>query len=320
MGLIVLGWELARPGTGWRVTALARVIGRMLPLAVPMLLYPLWQGQQVGRSDVVFSTPVQKLLQLPEYLKGEYPWLDALQVAALALVSLWMLWRLWRGAHPGMAMACALMAAAWLALPRVIMSSGYADQRVLGVVILLFPLALPEASRRQGRALAMIALALFGVRLAEVGIGWRVRGAALEQELAVLAQVPKGSRIAAFAVYSNAGLRAPFSGLDHLANFAIVRREAFVNTQWDFAGGQLMRPIYNRGRGYNDITSVHINSGRPRDGAPLLAQRVDGLPRDRFDFVWVFEQAIERPWLRLVAKGPQGRLYRVMAPPADGQG
>jgi hypothetical protein len=324
MGLIVLGWELSRLRAGPRVPQLAGIIGRMLPLAVPMLLYPLWQaggqgqGAAQGRSATQFGTPVQKLLELPTHFKGEIFWVDVLLIAATALVSLWMLWRLWRQRHAGMAIACALLLLAWAALPRLLMTSGYADQRVLAVAILLFALALPEATPRQGRVLALIGLALFGLRLAEIGAGWRVRGPAMEQELAALAKVPMGARIAVFAPYSDGGLATPLHGLDHLANLAIVRREAFVNTQWDFPTGQLLRPMYNRGRGYNDITSVHISSGRAGDGAATLDARVDGLPRDRFDFVWVFRQDISRPWLDLVYRGPEGRLYRVMPTPSGG--
>jgi hypothetical protein len=143
----------------------------------------------------------------------------------------------------------------------------------------------------------------------------------LERELVALEQVPVGSRIAAFSIPSNTSYYlaldaldeyfVPLHGRDHLANFAIVRREAFTNTQWDIPTGQLMRPIYLAGSSYNDWMSVRVRSNRTIN-VPALDERVDALPRDRFDFVWSFEGPVNRPWLRLVYTGPRGRLYRIL--------
>ena len=110
-------------------------------------------------------------------------------------------------------------------------------------------------------------------------------------------------------------------GFDHAPSLAIVRRQAFVNSQWDSAGANPMRPIYNDGRGYNAVPSNLI--GGPRracEGRPL-EEMLARLPRDRFDYVWMFEAAApaDAGWLAPVARGPSGRLYRVEAGSAAGK-
>jgi hypothetical protein len=205
-------------------------------------------------------------------------------------------------------------------LPREIFYSGYVDERMLVPMLVIFALALPERTVRQGRVIAMTALVLFSVRIAEISVGWRQQAHMVERELAALDHIPRGSRIAAFAVYGNAVFLAPLNRLSHLPNFAILRKEAFTNTQWDVPNGQMMRPVYNRAWGFNGSGSSTMNSGQPNDRWPTLAKRIDSLPRGRFDFVWVFDRAIDRPWLRLVFRGPHGRLYRIRPEPARCEG
>ncbi|MFN2473016.1 MAG: hypothetical protein ABR588_03725 [Sphingomicrobium sp.] len=137
---------------------------------------------------------------------------------------------------------------------------------------------------------------------------------AKSRDLAALAHVPAGSRIAAFAPETICA-EWPFSGHDHLASLAIGRRSAFVNTQWDIPGASWMRPIYNRGRGYNDETSTKLASSRfPACYGPKLIDRLDHLPRDRFDYVWTFDEPVSvsrYPWLRPRSSGPSGTLYAI---------
>jgi hypothetical protein len=321
MGLIVLGWELARVRRSRQVPQLAGIVLRMLPLALPMAFVPLWQGREGIELPVVWSEVANKALQPIIFFRGEFMWVDVTLILTTALLVAWMLVRHWRSRAMGMVIGCGLLAVAWLALPWVALSSYYVDQRVLAMAFVLFALALPEAGPRQGRAIAAIAIAMFGLRVAEISIGWLQRGRVLDQELAALEKVPMGARIAAFSTPSNTSHRIdirapraffrPLHGYDHLANLAIVRREAFANTQWDIATGQLMRPIHVPGSDYNNRASLTVRGGY-NIALPTLDERVDALPRDRFDFVWSFEGPVNRPWLRLVYTGPRGRLYRIL--------
>jgi hypothetical protein len=84
-----------------------------------------------------------------------------------------------------------------------------------------------------------------------------------------------------------------------------------VNTEWDIPGQQLMRPIYARDLDFDAWASVAPRGANcsGRDAAEALA----GLPRDRFDYVWIFTvpPACGRGWLEPVFKGPRGTLYAV---------
>jgi len=77
-------------------------------------------------------------------------------------------------------------------------------------------------------------------------------------------------------------------------------------------GSQIVRPIYNLGHGFNDRLSVLVSRPRRWCFGETLETRLATLPRDRFDFVWMFGEQAQRPWLALVFEGPQGRLYRIV--------
>jgi hypothetical protein len=317
MGLIVLGWELSRfaPGGGWKawLGQWPKMIWRMLPLTSPLALLPLWRSGSGSGEAIRFYGPNVKARHVLEFFRAENIWVDGVLAAVTALVLIWMVWRLWRTRERSMTWAAGLMIFAWLALPTSMLSSFYVDQRLLAVALVLIVLALPETNRRQGRTIAVIALALFGARLAEISIGWTQRGQVLQAELKALDYVPRGGRIAVASLASVCPYYV-LHGFDHLANFAIVRNEAFVNTQWDVAGQQLMRPIYNRDHGYNDNESGRFGTPRGRCYGQPLNTLIEDLPRDRFDFLWSFDAPIDRPWLKLVFKGTHGRLYRIVTP------
>jgi hypothetical protein len=159
--------------------------------------------------------------------------------------------------------------------------------------------------------LALFAIALFFVRMGAMTIGWHERGQAAEADLLALDHVTRGSRIAAFAPPTYC-MSWQMRGFEHLPSLAIIRREAFVNTQWDTLGAQLMRPIYNDGRGFNEGSSAALG-GVGKCTGPTFATKLQTLPRERFDYVWAFHAPVAQvPWLRLVFAGPDGRLYAVV--------
>ena len=318
MGLVILGWEWARargktPDAGLAVR-LGRIMLRMLPLAAPFALFVFWTPSAM--SDLSMAGPLYKMFFVWDMFRAELIWLDRLLVVAMAMLVTALLVRLWPRRNPGMFAAAVLLLVAFLFMPRAVLGSYFADQRLLPAFGIMLVLALPAPGRRAAMRLAVVALALFGVRMAEMSLGWWQRGRLLQAELVAMDHVPRGARVAAMARMSGCA-GGVLSGHDHLADYVITRRDGFANTQWDVAGAQLVRPIYNRGRGYNHDGSVFIGDSRyPRCYGRPLDEMVDGLPRDRFDFVWTFDAPVVRPWLEPVFKGPHGRLYRVLAPPA----
>jgi hypothetical protein len=139
------------------------------------------------------------------------------------------------------------------------------------------------------------------------------RGAELEQDLAALNHVPMGARIVVLSHSTECGVW-PLAGRNHAASLAIVRRHAFVNTEWDIPGQHLMRPIYNAVYGFNDSRTVDLFN--PAYGCPGFRVRrfMRLVPRDRFDYIWIWEAEAPpetKKWLNLVYAGPSSRLYAI---------
>ena len=214
--------------------------------------------------------------------------------------------------------ASLVLAVLWAVLPEAMMGSFYSDLRLLPAVCILFFIAADILPGRLATMAAIVALVLTLGRLALVTVDWQQRSRAAERDLAALRLVPEGARIVVFAPDSGCS-DWRLSGNDTLAGLAIGRRRAFVNTEWDTPGASWMRPLYNRERGYNDSLSVQVaNPNYARCAAPPVADRLGKLPRDRFDFVWLFGVTVPDgafPWLAKRYAGPSGTLYAIRRSP-----
>jgi hypothetical protein len=194
------------------------------------------------------------------------------------------------------------------------MGSYYSDLRLLPLAFILFFVAATMDPGRWTNALAVLAVFVTLGRLALVTVDWAERSRVAERDLAALDLIPEGSRIAVFAADSGCS-DWRLSSHDTLPSLAIGRRRAFVNSEWDIPGAFWMRPVYNRGQGYNDNLSVQIGSPNlPKCHAASIDQRLAGLPRERFDFVWIFDTQVPDgayPWLSKRFAGPSGTLYAI---------
>ena len=100
---------------------------------------------------------------------------------------------------------------------------------------------------------------------------------------------------------------------------AIVRRDAFVNDQFDMPGAQLVAvgPSIPRAFAYHSGEQVRLpGCDRPE---PLLADRVASIPRATFDHLWLL--GVDRanrptlPWLRPVWADDRSILYAIVRQP-----
>lgn len=309
--LLISCWEFVtarRMGSKF-LPSVVTAARRTLPVALPLAALVIWRSGNGGTSFDVRDLR-SKLDWLTILLRSEHIWTDIATVLLLGVAG-WWLYRKSGAARDGRLLFAALMLAlCFLVLPKVVFGSFYADGRLLPVFAIVLFVGLGTPAGRVGTIVALLGVGIFAARLAMTTVGWQQRGSAAVADLEALDSVPRGSRIAVMSS-PTACEDWHLKGFDHLASLAIVRREAFVNTQWDIAGSQLLRPLYNRGRGFNDAISTRMAGKRSAcDGTPL-PQMLAGLPRDRFDYVWVFDDAADAPWLRPVFAGPHGRLYRI---------
>jgi hypothetical protein len=311
--LLVGCWDFATalgPRPNWRAVpgAVWQASARALPVAVPLLFTLLWRTGQASEPHPYFL--VAKVYWIFWLLRAENRLIDSASIALLAIAGVWLGRQVGAKHDLRLRIGAAILFVCFLILPQWLFESYYADARLLPVFCIVFFLGLGAPVGRSAGLVAMLGLALFGVRLAATTIGWRSRGSNAVADLRVLDKVPRGARIAVLRSKSFCGPWV-LSGLDHLASLAIIRREAFVNTQWDVAGAQLMRPIYNLGYGFNSSESGLVNSQAKDCGDPL-ATVLAGVPRDRFDYVWAIGSEPQVPWLKPIAAGPDGHLYRIV--------
>jgi hypothetical protein len=298
-----------------------RVVAQVLPTMLPMVLPGLITLARYSPDAVTAAKPslflwlyYLKFYWLTFPLRDESKLLDLASLLFIAAVPalLFAVRRLRLDA--GLALAAAIVFALFWVVPTDLMGGFYADMRLLPVFWIFFLLACRGrwANRRQAQIVALAALALFGVRMAVTTHAWIVRGASLQAELGALDHVPVGARIAHLSPERKCKSWHN-TGIHHLASLGIVRRDAFVSSEWDIPGQQLMQPTYLRGSVYN-INALMNPPGQDCGGYTAEAW-LAGLPRDRFDFVWLFSAPAPgdtRDWLEPVYRGPTGTLYRIV--------
>jgi hypothetical protein len=297
LGMLAGSWELAevlrrrplRP-----IAGVGRIIVRCAPLLLPILPMLLWRSGGVGLNIAGWFRWQSKLQWLNEMLHDQSQPLDVLSVVgigfALVLVLLLTLLRERRLAidlHLGIAaLALGLL---YLVMPYQIFGSAYADTRLAPVMTIVFILAIKPTRGLLEQACAVAALGLLALRLAVAAQGYAVYDRDFTSHLRALERIAPGSKVAAFVGFS---CYRPWreARTQHLASLAVVRRRAFVNTHWDISGAELLFPKGALGTRYNADPSQFVFDFKrcPRDLRPRLAQKIEGLPRDIFDYVWVF--------------------------------
>lgn len=253
-----------------------------------------------------------KLVWMAFPLRDEWKALDLASLAGIALAMLVCLGARKMRLDPGLTAFAALIFGLYWAIPTSVMGGYYADLRLLPVAWIAGLSACRLAGTPRWRnVLSTLAIALFAIRMAVTAHAWHDRGESLRADLAALDLVPRGSRI--FALTPDRNCKSwPNGSLSHLPSLAIVRRDAYVNTEWDIPGQQLMRPLYARGIGFDTWATV-----APRSESCVGRKAEEALahfPKGRFDFVWAFVvplPASTRDWLEPVFRGPRGTLYRV---------
>ena len=214
-----------------------------------------------------------------------------------------------------------LLAALFVLLPRFIMDSAYADERLLPYLLAIGLLAIRRPSdRRLGRLLAVLALVFFGVRLGGTTVSLAMASAQQQAKLHALDHVPHGARVASFYGLPYA---EPWSLQrdSHLGGLVISRREGFSNDQWITAGHNLLTLKYRDVGSFASNPSQVVRPNGTHDGVyRTIDEALAQVPRDKFDYIWLlndlpFDRRLVGD-LRPVWIGGGSRLYRIPHGPA----
>ena len=98
--------------------------------------------------------------------------------------------------------------------------------------------------REAARVLMAVAAILSAMRLLTVGYSLWDRGREAEQHLAVIDAIPRGAQLLTFRTLQCGQKVWPLDWRLHLGGYALARKGAFANDQWQIPGAQLLR-IHN---------------------------------------------------------------------------
>lgn len=320
LGVLAGGAEIGRAWqAGERRIAglLVRPALRCWPLAAPLPLMLIWRAEGEGAETLGWFRLASKISDVTRVLRDQSMTLDIASVAAALLLLYFVLRSRRLGFAPVLAVPALILFGLGLLFPYQLFGSAYADTRIWPVAIATALLAIhtgPEGAKLAAR-IAIAALALFAVRIAATTAGFAAYDREIGRHLAALDEIEPGSRVALLVRWP---CEQPWRAhrLQHIGSMAIIRRDAFTNSQWNVPGAQLLTPLGGEGTPFNADPSQFVGDRScPADLRPLFYERVAAIPRDRFDYVWAIDFAPQslRPIPGLTPRYSDERtiLYRI---------
>lgn len=318
------GYELVRvaqASPNRRAAAALEHLSRLAALSLPALLLLVWSNKSSGADTAHFFDFATKLAALGEVLRDQNFLLDrlsiALYVGGLTFLVIARPVRL----TMELAVPAAILLLCELALPNKLLGSVFADTRLWPVIFQIALLAPDPGAIRPvlARLVVVLGALLALTRLGVMSAGYAQYDRDYTRHLRALDHVPAGASIVTLTPLTcretASDWRLP--RLDHLDGLAIVRREAFVNSQWEIPGGQLLGALRARGTDFNSDPSQVITPESDCDGSvwPGLRQSVAAIPRDRFDYLWLIgfdmAQAPKMPGAETLYADEDSALYRL---------
>lgn len=301
-----IGWSLLTGFLASTCLLVPQVLSLLLPRSGEHLPSGLW-----------FVVPV-KLYHLANVLADRWEGWDYGCAVALAVV-IGVLWRSRAVAlHKGLALASVVLLALYFVMPGVAYGSAYADMRLTPTI---FALALicarprSEMSPRGRQVLAVAAIAFMLARLGGNTVSMAMWDRQIRQETAVVDGVPRGSQLVTFisqpcrAQWLQNRIRDT-----HAASYALTRRHAFANDQWQMTGGQLLR-IHNPVTGLFQDAETGSMVGEQCQGFNQLLRAVKNVPPE-VPLLWIVWHSPEMPLLgwQEAARSHNSVLYRRQTP------
>lgn len=323
LGVLAFSAELVRQfdrGHGLFVSGLKAGL-HCLSLALPMVLMLLWRSEAGGVTGDWLNFDA-KLDWLRMALRDRWEIFDQ---ASLALCGLAIFWALVsRRIHfsRNLAASALFLSIVFIALPRIVFGSAYADMRLAPYLfaVALIAIRFPEGTgEKLVKGLAAACLAFVLVRTSATMASMIFYDRSFDRELAALDHVPRGARLVSFV---GRQCREPWamSRLLHVPGLAVVRRQAFSNDQWTMAGAQLLQVRYRDAWPFmRDPSQVVTPRPCRREVWLSMNEAMAHFPREAFDYVWTvdpppFDPAFAED-LRPVWRSGRSVLYRVVHPP-----
>ncbi|MBB5684456.1 hypothetical protein [Sphingobium boeckii] len=296
LGLMILSYELAKNlKEGRTVFAAARsTIVSCLPLALPLVLL-FWQAS--GETALFgWLDWKEKMKWFAMLFRDRWITLDILSSIVIAVLLLLTLIRRFLKIEMTLAAPALALIAAHLILPIAIFGCYFACVRFAPYAVALMILSIsPSAKLAPNRqsALAAIGLAFFAMRLTATTWSLALSNVQYEDHLAALDHVEQGRAIISFVGRhcENDPDNWNRTRLSHLTGIAIVRKEAFINDQFDGQGAQLLDVHYPQaGTFETGNREVSQNGDICANDAPRqLNEALAQVPKAAFDYLWLMD-------------------------------
>lgn len=229
---------------------------------------------------------------------------------------------------PALGTPALLLFALIILLPAQLSVSALADARLWPVTLATALLAIrlsPDQHRLRG-GMTIAGLVIFLTRIAVATAGFMALDRAIAAHLQALELITPGSRVAVL-VKNPCHDHRLIHRLNHIDAMAIVRRDAFTNSQWSIKGSHRVLPLGGAGTPFNADPSQFIPSEscnpplNPDEQRAALQRRIAQIPPDHFDYFWVinFDPRLIAPQpglIRLYADDLTS-LYRLDVSPAN---
>lgn len=321
LGLLAFSAELIRQMDGGRtfIRAAAGATLHCLPMTPPVALMLLWRSGAAGGTGDWFNLSA-KLDWIVMMLRDRWPGFDLAALAILAGLLVWAWGDRRLGFARNLAVPALLLTGVFLALPRILFGSAYADMRLapFALALALVAIRFTDQAGRLARIVGLAGLAFFAARTGATTASMWLYDRTYDRELTALDHIPQGARVASF-VGQPCGDVWTMSRTIHLPAFVIARREGFSNDQWMMAGAQLMQSRYRAAAPFEaDPSQIVSRTECRRRGWRSLDQALAAFPRGAFDYVWLIDppahdarmtQGLEPLW----RSGPSV-LYRIPRP------
>lgn len=212
-------------------------------------------------------------------------------------------------------LAAIVLLLAFFATPSWVFGSFYADMRLLPTVFALAVLSLRPDDQQEPRSLhllAILGIAFFAVRIGSNTVSMAFWDRQIRAQIRVLDAVPVGSQLLTFNARPCKDV--VLLGHDrntHIASYALTKRRAFANDQFEMSGGQLLK-VSNPAMAPFETDPSNLEIGEQCQGHnPLLATLARIPPAARH--LWIIWSVPEQhlPGWAIIARAGRSVLYGV---------
>jgi hypothetical protein len=301
-------------------TAIA-CVGPLTCLLVPWIvkLLTFQPSTGAGKSSGWFLM-ADKLADLFQVFRDQWYRFDTVSLEIIVAVIVWSWFTSWTRLNRGLVLAALVTAICVIVVPDRLLGSYFADQRLIEPTLLFALLAIGLSGHGPSKlphVLLAGAVLFTGARLVGNTVSLWQLGNRSANELRVLGALPRHAQMVVFrALRCPPPMQWTIDRWTHLSGYAIARRHAFSNDQWDIPGAQLLK-VHNPAAGRFQVDDSQIVYDVPCEERPGVVAKADQVP-SAIPYLWVIWSGKPQPlsrWQPLSRSGQSVLYHRVTVPP-----